>query len=134
MTSKVTFAATAGVTYEIAVNGFATTSGPFTGNVSLAASEVASPTVDPPANDKFANARWISGRSVTITASNVNATRETGEPKIYGNAGGKSVWFNWTATGTGATHDHPGRQHLQHAPGRLQGLIRRRPDPRLLQQ
>ena len=36
-------------------------------------------------------------------ASNVNATRETGEPKISGNAGGKSVWFNWTATGTGAT-------------------------------
>jgi hypothetical protein len=33
----------------------------------------------------------------------VNATRETGEPKINGNAGGKSVWFNWTATGTGAT-------------------------------
>ena len=56
-----------------------------------------------PANDKFASAKWISGRSVTITASNVNATRETGEPKIGGNAGGKSVWFNWTATGTGAT-------------------------------
>ena len=105
VTSKVTFAATAGVTYEIAVDGFATTSGPFTGNVSLAVSEVATPTttVTRPANDKFASAKWISGRSVTITASNVNATRETGEPKINGNAGGKSVWFNWTAAGTGAT-------------------------------
>ncbi len=105
VTSKVTFAATAGVTYEIAVDGFATASGPFTGNVSIAVSEVASPTttVTRPANDKFSSAKWLIGRSVTITASNVNATRETGEPKIGGNAGGRSVWFNWTATGTGAT-------------------------------
>jgi hypothetical protein len=104
-TSKVTFAATAGVTYQIAVDGFATTAGAFTGNVALAVSEVAAPTttVTRPANDKFSSAKWLSGRSVTVTASNVNATRETGEPKISGNAGGKSVWFNWTARGTGAT-------------------------------
>ena len=64
-----TFAATAGVTYDIAVDGFATTSGPFTGNVSIAVSEVAAPTttVTRPANDKFAGAKWLTGRSVTVT-------------------------------------------------------------------
>jgi hypothetical protein len=50
-----------------------------------------------PANDNFANAEVINGIQVHITRSNAGATKETGEPDHAGNAGGKSVWFKWTA-------------------------------------
>jgi hypothetical protein len=51
-----------------------------------------------PSNDNFANAANLVGSSGYITATNVGATREAGEPTIAGNRGGKSVWFTWTAT------------------------------------
>lgn len=51
----------------------------------------------PPANDNFANAEVISGIQVHITRSNVEATKESGEPNHASNVGGKSVWFKWTA-------------------------------------
>src|SRR5439155_4233869 len=35
--------------------------------------------------------------SITFVGDNVDATKETGEPNHAGNAGGKSVWWNWTA-------------------------------------
>jgi len=61
-------------------------------------------------NDNFANATVIpSAQTATVYGSNVGATKESGEPVIitynsYGtgaNAGGKSVWWNWTAPVTG---------------------------------
>ncbi len=50
-----------------------------------------------PTNDNFASAETVSGMQVHITRSNAGATKETGEPNHAGNAGGKSVWFKWTA-------------------------------------
>jgi hypothetical protein len=50
-----------------------------------------------PANDPFAGAWTLTGLSVTTNGSNVGASKETGEPNHAGNAGGRSVWFNWTA-------------------------------------
>src|SRR5882724_3748533 len=50
-----------------------------------------------PANDNFSDRLTISGLTNTVTGSNVNATREPGEPNHAGNSGGKSVWWTWTA-------------------------------------
>ena len=57
--------------------------------------------VPPPANDAFVNAAVISGASGTVTGTNVNATKETGEPNHGGFPGGKSVWYRWTAPSSG---------------------------------
>lgn len=50
-----------------------------------------------PTNDMFASATLISGTNVVITGSNINATKEPGEPNHAGNPGGKSVWWSWRA-------------------------------------
>jgi hypothetical protein len=52
----------------------------------------------PPANDNFANAQTISGQ---LTSSNVQATKQTGEPNHADDPGGASVWYSWTAPSTG---------------------------------
>jgi hypothetical protein len=52
-----------------------------------------------PSNDNFANAVTLSGNSGTASGSNVNATREIGEPTA---GGAYSVWWRWTA-GSSAT-------------------------------
>ena len=39
----------------------------------------------------------MTGASTTVYGRNVGATKETGEPNHAGNAGGKSVWYSWTA-------------------------------------
>jgi hypothetical protein len=62
------------------------------------------PPPPPPANDNFASAIVLQGASGSVTGNNVTATKESTDPTfIAGNAGGKSVWFFWTATGSGAT-------------------------------
>jgi hypothetical protein len=65
---------------------------------------------NPPPNDNFANAQGLSGSSGTANGTNIFATRETGEPTNPPNTGGgRSVWYNWTAPGTGqATFDTNG--------------------------
>lgn len=55
-----------------------------------------------PANDTFANALVVTGTSFSVTGTNVNATKQSGEPTVAGNAGGKSVWWNWTAPSSGS--------------------------------
>jgi hypothetical protein len=55
----------------------------------------------PPANDNFADAFTLSGSSISASGTNVNATRETGEPNHGGDPGGKSVWWKWTAPSSG---------------------------------
>jgi Ca2+-binding RTX toxin-like protein len=55
-----------------------------------------------PPNDDFANATPLSGSTASRNGdTNVNATRETGEPLIAGDPGGHSVWYAWTAPTTG---------------------------------
>ena len=65
-------------------------------------SGVAPPT-SPPLNDPFAWSIVMRGAGGTTTGSNVNATKETGEPDHWpANAGGASVWWVWTAPSTGS--------------------------------
>jgi hypothetical protein len=55
-----------------------------------------------PANDAFSGRITVSGTSATASGSNVGATKETGEPNHAGNAGGESVWYQWTAPAAGS--------------------------------
>src|SRR5205814_72711 len=102
-TSLVTFTATAGITYYIAVDGYAGA----TGNITLHVAGAAASTG--PANDNFANASVLSGSTASATGTNLGATKESGEPSHAGNSGGHSVWWNWTAPASGqATIDTSG--------------------------
>ncbi len=93
--SRVSFPARAGETYYIAVDGWGGRSGSIVLNLALtpAASQL---------NDDFANAALLEGTSVTVNASNQNASKETDEPNHAGNSGGHSVWWKWTAPAAGA--------------------------------
>jgi hypothetical protein len=60
------------------------------------------PTPSPtPVNNNFSNAQVISGSSGGVNGSNVNATKEIGEPNHAGNVGGKSIWYRWLAPASG---------------------------------
>ena len=85
-----TFDAVAATVYQIAVDG--STTNDFTSNITL---QIALQL--PPANDNFANATAITGTKVLVSASNISATKEPGEPNHAGYAGGRSVWWTWTA-------------------------------------
>ena len=50
-----------------------------------------------PANDNFASAHGLSGSSASVSASNVGATKESGEPNHAGFSAARSVWYFWTA-------------------------------------
>ena len=54
-----------------------------------------------PGNNDFADAYVLVGQLASTNGSNVDATKEPGEQNHAGNAGGKSVWWNWTATTNG---------------------------------
>jgi hypothetical protein len=61
-----------------------------------------------PPNDQFDDRIQFTGRTNTVTGSNVYATKERhefypfgpSEPDHAGNVGGKSLWWEWTATET----------------------------------
>lgn len=92
--SAVEFDAEAGTTYRIAVDGYSTFWGPIVLDIDLA-------TVHPD-NDDFADAQVLTGAPLSITASNVGATREAGEPDNHPDEQGEtSVWYRWTAPSTG---------------------------------
>jgi uncharacterized repeat protein (TIGR01451 family) len=57
--------------------------------------------ISPPANDLFANRSSLSGDAGQITTSNLNATKESGEPSHAGNSGGRSVWWRWIPSVSG---------------------------------
>jgi hypothetical protein len=100
LTSRVLFAVAAGTTYRFAVDGFNGASGSVTVNWSLAGSSGGPSSGPAPANDVFAAAGTLNGRSGTINATSVGAGKETGEPNHAGNAGGRSIWYAWTAPAT----------------------------------
>jgi Ca2+-binding RTX toxin-like protein len=54
-----------------------------------------------PGNDAFAEAQALSGETGDVFLTNLDATKEIGEPNHAGNAGGASVWFHWTAQRSG---------------------------------
>src|SRR5207253_1859938 len=53
-------------------------------------------------NDNFADRTVISDSSVTVSGTNVSATKEAGEPNHADNTGGTSVWWTWTAPASGS--------------------------------
>jgi hypothetical protein len=55
---------------------------------------------DIPVNDSFANASLLT-TNVTLTATNIVASGEPGEPKHAGKTGGHSLWWKWTAPSNG---------------------------------
>lgn len=55
-----------------------------------------------PVNDPFTAATMLSGLSGQASGWNLNATKETGEPSHAGNAGSRSVWWQWTAPADGS--------------------------------
>jgi uncharacterized repeat protein (TIGR03803 family) len=94
LTSEVGFRAIAGITYQLAVDGYDGTNG----SVILHWA----PEPPPPANDNFANATLITGANGSTNANNSGATLEPGEPVHADVPGGRSVWFRWTAPATGS--------------------------------
>ncbi len=97
--SEATFDAVAGTTYMIAVDGY--NGG---GHVAFHLR-----TPDRPANDDFETPLGIAGASGKVQSSNAGATTQVGEPRHAGVAGGRSVWFSWTAPAGGtATFDTAG--------------------------
>jgi hypothetical protein len=52
-------------------------------------------------NDQFANRFQIPAAGGTVTGTNATATKESGEPNHGNVAGGKSLWWTWTAPGSG---------------------------------
>lgn len=55
-----------------------------------------------PTNDNFSLAAAMSGGSGTTSGTNIRATKESGEPNHADNAGGASIWYNWTAPASGS--------------------------------
>ena len=96
--NKVTFNATAGTTYQLAVD-----SAPYTGGGYLPGLVPLHWGARQVANDDFVNAQPLtaSGNVVPLLSSNAGATKEPGEPNHQGNNGGPSVWYRWTALSTG---------------------------------
>ncbi|MFO1523625.1 MAG: S8 family peptidase [Kiritimatiellia bacterium] len=84
--SELTFHAVAGVTYAFALAGKGAAAGLVTLNIT-----------SPPANDDFANAIVATGSPYRSTGANQGASLEPGEPLHAGIAGGRSVWWSWTA-------------------------------------
>src|SRR5437867_229906 len=96
---RVTFNTVAGTTYQIAVDGFNDGTGTFTGSVALHYSLFGTA----PENDNFADATVITGSEGSVSGRSHLATAEAGEPLKAGSAGGRSVWYSWTAPATAQT-------------------------------
>ena len=94
-TSATAFVATSGTTYFLAVDGY----GGVSGNVALSLAFTTGFTR--PANDNFAAATVLVGGSAVGSGATNLASSETGEPAHAASAATRSVWFRWTATGTG---------------------------------
>jgi outer membrane protein assembly factor BamB/subtilisin family serine protease len=72
------------------------------GRLDLAAALASAQGDNTPFNDAFASRAQLSGSCLSVRSSNVGATRESGEPVIMGNAGGASLWWQWTAPASGS--------------------------------
>jgi hypothetical protein len=111
-TSRVRFEVTEGVEYHIAVDGFNDGSTVEAGRISLQLTLRSGPIVRP-LNDNFTNRHRLAGASAEDQGSNVDATREAGEPSHDEKLGDTSVWWSWVApfaglamvTTTGSTFD-----------------------------
>jgi len=93
--SRLSFVATAGTTYHLAVDGWDCDQGYIALNWG--------PASQLPANDDFALAAAISGDTGTAAATTINATPEISEPIHHVNNVDpySSIWFAWTAPPAG---------------------------------
>ncbi len=92
--SRVDFLADMGKTYYFAIDG----NGSSQGDILLS---VEQEKAAPPANDNFQKASVLSGPSVKIVGSNLDATAEENESQHMGQPATKSVWWSWTAPANG---------------------------------
>jgi hypothetical protein len=93
---SVSFRASVGTVYQIAIDGLNGGAGSYTFRLQMG-----------PANDDFTNRIALSGISLVITGANIGGSREVGEP-IHGSiVGGKSVWWTWTAPVSGCVSLDP---------------------------
>jgi hypothetical protein len=53
-----------------------------------------------PINDNFASAITLTGTYDSVAGTNIDATKEIGEPDLF-NPGGSSVWYKWTCPFSG---------------------------------
>lgn len=83
--SAVSFAASAGTVYRIAVDGYNGAVGTVVLNL------------NPPANDDFAAAFAITGAFGATNSYTIGASKEAREPAHAFDVGGHSVWYSWTA-------------------------------------
>jgi hypothetical protein len=90
--SRLSFEATAGTTYRIAVDGFDGA----TGSVDLLLGL-------PPSNDDFADAELLTGEAGSVAGTTAGASDEDGE-LAHAGFGTGSVWFAWTAPSTGSAN------------------------------
>ncbi|MEO7600442.1 MAG: PQQ-binding-like beta-propeller repeat protein, partial [Opitutus sp.] len=88
--SRVLLDVVGGTTYQIAVAGRISAFG----YTSLRIGTV-------PKNDDFSNAELITGASVSVSATLLNATRESGEKNPTNTAAGHSIWYKWVAPNSG---------------------------------
>ena len=115
--SRVTFNASAGTTYRIAVDGFSAAHGAF----SLQWAQ------NSPANDNFATPAIINGATGKSYTNTARSTGEPGEPN-HGSIPDRSVWYSWTAPGDGLGGlQHP-RVELRHSGRGLHRHGRQRAD------
>jgi len=89
--SQVKFFATAGTPYHFLVDGATGTNGVASGDVVLNLK----PSQD--SNDDFVGRFHLTGQTNQVAGSTLAAGKEVGEPNHGGNAGGKSLWWTWTA-------------------------------------
>jgi hypothetical protein len=92
--SGVSFMATAGTTYQIAVDG---SGGFFALNLSM---------ILPPGNDNFESRFSLSGMNPTVQGTTYLATFQPGEPGFYPWNVDSSVWYSWVAPADGTVWVH----------------------------
>ena len=92
--SEVSFIATVGTTYQIAVDG---SGGFFALNLSM---------ILPPGNDDFEFRFLLSGMNPTIQGTTYLATFQPGEPGFYPWVVNSSVWYSWVAPADGTVWVH----------------------------
>lgn len=102
-TSVVSFSATSGTSYQIAVDGYAGA----TGSVVIVLTPPAgsgsggSGGGSTLANDAFARSSPVGPSGGEFSVSSVGATKEPGEPDHANQRGGSSLWWSWTAPASG---------------------------------
>lgn len=90
------FPVTAGLVYQIAVDGYSAAAGGALGDFSLNLTFNG-----PPINDNFADSIPIAAPVATVTGVSVLASKEAGEPDHAGYEGGHSLWWSFTAPASG---------------------------------